>query len=145
MADRIPHPVQVSDRIHASVLRLGVAVLVAYWVDFYTSGRVRTSEEKSYVDFQRSFLIADTYVAVAGVIAAHMMTRGRKEALPVGVAAGSGLTFLGLMDIAYNLQQGKYSERTPEMATEKALNVVSLVLGPLTMVRPWRNRSRFTN
>lgn len=144
MAERLPREVPVGDLVHAWALRVGAASMVSYFVDFFTSGRVRTAEDKAYVDFERSFVLADSYVLVSGLLAAHLMVRGRKEAVPVGVAAGSGLVFLGLMDLAYDVQQRKFSERTPEMAVEKEIVATCLTLGPLTMVRLWMNRSRFT-
>ena len=65
-----------------------------------------------------------------GLLSARYLSRGRPEAVPTGVAAGSALTFLGLMDLAYDLQQGKFDDRTPAMAIEAAIVTISLTLGP---------------
>ncbi len=132
----------LSDRAFAWVLRAGALAISAYWVDFFTRGDVRTSDEAAYVDVERAFLLADAFLVTAGLGAAHYLSRGRPEAVPLGIATGSALTFLGLMDLAYDLQQGKFSDRTPGMATEAAIVATSLTLGPYTMIRTWRARSR---
>ena len=84
-------------------------------------------------------------MAVAYLVAAHLLVRGRMAAVPIGIAAGSAMVFLGLMDTLYNLEHGQYAIRTPEMATETAINVVCLVFGPWTMVRLWGARRRLAD
>lgn len=123
-------------------MRAAAVLTGAYWAEFFTSGRVRTSDDRAYVDFERAFLLADAYMAATYLAAARKLSQGRPEAVGIGVAAGSAMTFLGLMDLAYNLQQGKFAERTPEMMLEAGIVVASLVLGPVTMVRLWRARHR---
>jgi hypothetical protein len=115
---------------------------VAYWVEFFSSGRVRTSEDQAYVDFERAFPLADAYMAAAFLAGAGLLRRGRPAAVPVGIAAGSAMVFLGAMDTLYNLQHGKYRSMTPEMAVETLINAVSFTFGPFTMYRLWKARGR---
>lgn len=130
------------DRVHAGLMRAAAVLTGAYWAEFFTSGRVRTSEDRAYVDFERAFLLADAYMAIAYLAAARRLSQGHPDAVGIGVAAGSAMTFLGLMDLAYDLQQGKFADRTPEMMLEAAIVASSLILGPLTMMRLWRARRR---
>lgn len=130
-----------NDRIHAWLLRIGAAAIVAYWVEFFTTGRNRTSDDEAYLDFEKSFVLADAYVAVMSVAAASLLARGRPGAVPAGVAAGSGLTFLGLMDLTYDLHKKKLGERTAEVRLEKAIIASTLVFGPATMIRLGRRGS----
>ena len=134
--------VSANDRAFAWVLRAGATAISAYWADFFTRGDVRTSADPAYVDFQKAFLLADAFLVATGLLSSHYLSQGRPEAVPTGIAAGSALTFLGLMDLAYDLQQGKFDDRTPEMAIEAAIVTISLTLGPHTMVRMWRARHR---
>jgi hypothetical protein len=131
-----------SDRIFVWIFRGAAAALIAYWVEFFTSGRVRTSDDRSYLDFERAFLLADGYTAAVCLLAGHQLARGRPEAVASGVAAGSAAVFLGCMDLLYDLQHDKFREKTPEMALEKGIVAASLILGPITMVRMWRARRR---
>lgn len=114
----------------------------AYWVEYFTSGKVRSSADPTYVAFENSFPLADGYMAACFLIAARMLRRQQPSAVGWGIAAGSAMVFLGAIDTLYNVQQGKYRERTPEMVVETAINAASWVFGPLTMWRLWRARSR---
>ena len=69
------------------------------------------------------------------------MWRGEPSAVGLDIA-GSATTFLGLVDVLYNLEQGKYRDRSADMAMETAVNVAALTLGPITMARMWRARHR---
>jgi hypothetical protein len=115
---------------------------VAYWIEYFTSGKVRTSDDPAYVDFENAFPLADAYMAASFLAAAWLLRRQRGAAVPVGIAAGSAMVFLGAMDTLYNLEHGKYRTITAEMAGETAINAFSLVFGPLTMVRLWKARHR---
>ena len=137
--------ISAGDRTFAWVLRAGSAAIAAYWVDFFTKGNVRTSQDQAYVDFERAFLLADAFLAATGLISAHYLARGRSEAIPTGIAAGSSLTFLGLMDLAYDLEQGKFSSRSGATVLEAAIVTTSLTLGPYIMVRMWRARHRLND
>lgn len=136
--------VSTGDRIHAGVLLAGAGIWAAFWTEFFTKGRVRTDQSDAYLDFEKSFLLAELYLIGVGLATARFLTRGRPEAVGTGIATGSALVFLGLMDLAYDLQHDKFSEKTPEMAVEKALITICLTLGPITMVRMWKARTRLS-
>ncbi len=123
-------------------MRIVALATIGYWVEFFTSKKVRTSDDPAYVDFQRAFVLADSYMAAAFLLAARRLAKERPEAVPVGIAAGSAMTFLGGMDLLYNLQHNKFADRTPEMAVEGIIVATSLVFGPFTMLRLWRDRRR---
>ncbi len=112
-----------------------------YWAWFVTTG-ARTSEDKGWVEFEKAFPLADAYLSVVAAAAARQMWQGKPSAVGLGIAAGSAVTFLGLMDVLYNLEDGKYHDRSPDMALETAVNVAALTLGPTTMLRMWRARHR---
>ena len=130
------------DRVNAAAIALGlVAGMGGYWAWFVTSG-ARSADDEGWVEFEKAFPLADAYLSVVGAAAARQMWQGKPSAVGLGIAAGSATTFLGLMDLLYNLEHGKYSDRSPDMALETAVNVAALTLGPLTMIRMWRARHR---
>jgi hypothetical protein len=133
------------DRVHAALMRVVAAGTIAYWVAYFGYGAVQTGTDPGYVAFENAFPLADTYMAVAYLVAAHLLVRGRMAAVPIGIAAGSAMVFLGLMDTLYNLEHRQYAIRTPEMVTETAINIVCLVFGPWTMVRLWGARRRLAD
>ncbi len=115
---------------------------VAYWLAYFAAGAVQTADDAVYTGFENAFPLADGYMTVAYVAAALLLLRGRVLAVPVGIAAGSAMVFLGAMDTLFNLEHSKYADMTPEMAVETAINVVCFTFGPWTMVRLWRIRGR---
>lgn len=131
-----------ADRLHAGLMDGVALATIGYWVDYFTRGDVRSGEDRAYVDFENAFPLADGYMAACFLIAARRLRRQKPDAVAWGIAAGSAMVFLGAMDTLYNLQHGKYREKTPEMALEAVINLVSWVFGPVTMWRLWRSRSR---
>jgi hypothetical protein len=131
------------DRVHAALMLLAALGTVAYWTAWFTTGAVRTADDAAYVAFENAFPLADGYMTLCYVVAAVHLLRGRASAVPVGIAAGSAMVFLGLMDTLFNLEHGKYATMTGEMAVETAINVGCLTFGPVTMIRLWNARGRF--
>jgi len=111
-----------------------------YWVLFFATGVVQTSEDPLYLGFERAFPAADAWLGIAAIVCAEGLRRRRGTAVLYGIAAGSAFMYLGLMDMLYDLQHGVYVEFSPEMATEVAIVVCCLVFGPLLMRYVWRHR-----
>lgn len=133
---------RTADRWHAALMRLSGVVTVAYWIEYFSSGKVRTETDRAYVEFENAFPLADGYMAALFLLTAHYLHQRKEEAVPMGIAAGSAMTYLAGMDILYNLEHGKYRSMTPEMAWETLMNVFCVVFGPFTMLRMWGARRR---
>jgi hypothetical protein len=132
-----------ADRVHAIVMLVAALGTLAYWTAYFTAGAVQTSDDAAYVAFENAFPLADAYMATCYVAAAILLLKGRAAAIPIGIAAGSAMVFLGAMDTLFNLEHGKYADMTAEMTVETIINLMCFVLGPVTMIRLWRARSRF--
>jgi hypothetical protein len=132
----------MTDRRHVQLMLVAAAGTVAYWTAWFAGGAVATSGDPCYVAFENAFPAADGYMAAAFVVAALQLRRRGALAVPAGIAAGSAMVFLGLMDTLYNLEHGKYADATVEMALEALINVVCLTFGPYTMWRLWAARTR---
>jgi hypothetical protein len=115
---------------------------LAYWLAYFFAGAVQTADDAAYTGFENAFPLADGYMAIAFVVAALLLRHGHVLAVPVGIAAGSAMVFLGCMDVLFNLEHGKYADMTAEMAVESVINLVCFTFGPFTMVRLWRIRGR---
>lgn len=132
----------LSDRIHSAAMIAAAVITAAFWTDWYTKGTVKASDDPEYTTFEESFPLADAYMALCYVAAGRALWRGAAAAVPWGIAAGSANTFLGLMDLLFDLRRGSFAESTVDAQIEKAIVGASLVFGPLTMVRMWKARSR---
>jgi hypothetical protein len=131
-----------SGRAVGAVLSLTAVATVAYWLVFFTSGEVQSSEDACYLVFERAFPAADGWMAVSCVLAAVGLWRRREWAVLWGVAAGSALIYLGCMDVLYNLENGMYRHLSGAMAGELLINAWCLTVGPFALAYFWRHRGR---
>ena len=122
------------------LLWITVALDVLYWVLFFTTGAVQSSQEASYLVFERSFPAADAWMGLAAALCAVGLRRRRAAAVLWGIAAGSALIYLGLMDTLYNLENGMYASVTAEMAGEIGINLTCFAFGPFLLAYVWRHR-----
>jgi hypothetical protein len=134
-----------SDRAHCAAMVVVAVGTIAYWTAYFATGAVQTADDPVYVGFENAFPLADGYMIACFLLAAALLWRGRADAVPVGIAAGSAMMFLGLMDVLFNLEHAQYAAMTAEMAIETAINAVCLIFGPFTMVRLWRARERLAS
>lgn len=111
-----------------------------YWVLFFATGVVQTSQDLMYLGFERAFPAADAWLGIAAIVCAEGLRRRRGAAVLYGIAAGSAFIYLGLMDMLYDLEHGVYTQLSPEMATEVAIVICCFVFGPLLMRYVWRHR-----
>jgi hypothetical protein len=127
-------------RAVAAMLWLSVVADVLYWTTFFTSGAVQTSSEAAYIAFERAFPAADAWLALAAAASALLLPRRDPRALLWGLIAGSSFVYLGLLDVLYNLENGKYASIDGAMAAEIVINLFSLSFGPFLIVYVWRHR-----
>jgi hypothetical protein len=126
-------------RLLSAIYGIGTASNIAYWVAF-AAGPARTDESEEYIDFERSFPLADAYLAAMSGTASIACWRGDRRALPVGLMASSASIYLGCLDVLYNLRHGKYRDLDAAMGAEVAINAASLGLGAFTAWALWRWR-----
>jgi hypothetical protein len=128
---------------------VGVAVLLAvtaagtltYWIAFFAGGRALHADERDvYFAFEHAFPAADLWMAGVAAIAAVALWQGRAAAVLFGIAAGSALVFLGLLDVLFDVEQRLYARASAAMAVEAVINVYCLTVGPFLMRWFWRRR-----
>ena len=130
----------VARRVTIGLLWLGAAAIVAYWTSFFLGGDVQASADACYLVFERSFPLPDGFVALCAVLAAEGLRRRSAAGVLWALLTAGGFFFLGLIDVAYNLDNGMYALRTPEMAIEAAINVACLTLAVWLSAFCWRYR-----
>jgi len=121
-------------------LWVAAALDLLYWVLFFTTSEVQSSQDTVYLGFERAFPAADAWLGIASVVCAEGLRRRRAWAVFYGIAAGSAFVYLGLMDLLYDLEHGMYVQASPETATEMAIVIACFVFGPLLMRYVWRHR-----
>ena len=121
-------------------LWVAAALDLLYWLLFFATGVVQTSQDPVYLGFERAFPAADAWLAVAAIVCAEGLRRRRAWAVLYGIAAGSAFIYLGLMDLLYDLEHGVYVQPSPDTATEMAIVVCCFVFGPFLVRYVWRHR-----
>jgi hypothetical protein len=111
-----------------------------YWVLFFSTGEVQSSQDAVYLGFEQAFPAADAWLGIAAVACAEGLRRRRAWAVLYGIAAGSAFIYLGLMDTLYNLQHGMYLHLDGAKLGEIAINVACFSFGPFLMWYVWRHR-----
>ena len=117
--------------VHSMLLLLIPVCMIYYWVDFYMKGGVQVVSDESYIKFQKAFVAADSWAAVCAVVGAIGLLTEQTYGMIFAIVTGSSLIFLGLMDIAFNIQNNLYHliRSSGQMKFEVLLNLFSLGLG----------------
>jgi hypothetical protein len=115
---------------------LSAICCIYYWIDFYTRGEVQVVNEDWYVKFQKAFTIADLWMTISAIIGAIGLLMGQTYGLLFALLAAASLIFLGLMDVAFNIQNNLYRlvGTSNQMKFEVFLNLWALGLGITTIV-----------
>jgi len=135
-----------TDRILGSLLLLGAAVTIAYWVNYFVAGDVRVVPDLWYTAFEDAFPVADGWMSVCLIGAGLGLWRGQRSAPFFGLMAGSALLYLAGLDITFNVERGLYAllPASGPMVTEALINVASLALGVTTVAMCWRRALAMT-
>jgi hypothetical protein len=124
----------------AAIYATGALGNAAYWAGFL-AGPARTEESEGYLDFERSFPLADAYLAAMSGGAALACWRGEERGLLLGLMASSASIYLGCMDVLYNVRHGKYRHPGGAMGVEVVINATTLGLGAFTARELWARRA----
>jgi len=129
--------------VFAGVVTLFALGTIAFWAVFFTAGFVSASDRPAYLEHEKSFPLADSYAVVCAFLCVVGLIKRKSWAVLFGVAAGSGIIFLGLMDTLYALEQGLiYDLSFPSIETF-LICLICLVLGPVMIIYMWWNREYF--
>ena len=137
MHDRLPGAGAV-----ATVMVLTALGTAAFWIGFFAGGEaLHSSTTDVYRGFEHAFPVADAWMAAWALAAGVGLALRRPWAALAGIAAGSSLVFLGLIDTTFDVEQGLYGTRSAAMAVETFINVFCLTVGPLAVWWFWRYRA----
>lgn len=122
-----------------ALLIIGAIVTELYWWSYFSGGDVMASHERWYTAFESSFPAADSWMALCMAAAGLGFATRRSWAQPVGLMAGSALTYLAAMDITFNLENGMYALAATNAAVkfEVFINVATALLGAWTLFASW--------
>jgi len=119
-----------------AILQIILAVvIVGFWIFFFKVENKDPEKEEWYLKHERSFPLPDLgLIAVCLLVAATGLLIGERFGIFFTIVAGGGLMFLGLIDFAFNLQNGLF--KTKDMDAYMSIGIVSIVLimGVLSLI-----------
>jgi hypothetical protein len=124
----------------AAVLWVAAAVVICYWVAWFTHRSLVASEAlPAYQQFEDAFPLADAWLVVC-LVGAAVTVRARRPSALLFLLAGSGAgLYLFCMDVLYDLQHGIWGKGANGLV-ELAVNIVTLVLSVGVLRFTWRHR-----
>jgi len=124
-----------------AVLQIILAVgIVGFWIFFFLVENKDPEKKEWYLKHEKSFPLPDLgLITVCLLIAATGLLIGERYGIFFTIVAGGGLMFLGLIDLAFNLQNGFF--KTKDMDAYMSIGIVSIVLimGVLSLIYGYIN------
>jgi len=126
-------------KVLSGLLALTGLGTAAFWVLFF-AGRMDATETEQDEAFERAFPLADSWMIACALTAAKNLPRMNRKGFFAGFAAAGALLFLGLMDILYSLENGKYWPLTSDRAQMLVIHAWTAALGAASALVLWRHR-----
>ena len=120
------------------------AAVSLFWITWFVyPGFIQSKspgdpQYEMYTIFERSFIVADSWLAISSLVGAVGVWRGKRWGYLFLLLAGSSAIFLGLMDLVFDLQNSMFFPTTFEVLIEIVIIVLLLILGPLIVLKTWR-------
>jgi hypothetical protein len=144
-----------SDTGLACLLIAGAALIVLYWIFFFTTDltlpdfvRQAPSSVRSqaYLAFERSFPAADGFVATCLALSGALLFRESPLAVLFGLLGAGGLMFLAAIDTLFNVENGLYglglATGDAGLALEAVINLACFASAVFTGWRLWTHPLR---
>ena len=124
-----------------AVLQIILAIGIGgFWIFFFMVENKNPEKEEWYLKHERSFPLPDLgLISVCLIVAAAGLLSGERFGIFFTIVSGGGLIFLGLIDLAFNLQNGLF--KTKNMDAYMSIGIVSIVLvmGILSLIYGYIN------
>ena len=118
------------------IFQILIAVgIIGFWISFFKGDNSNMSEVE--LKHEKSFPLPDLgWVAPTNIIAAIGLLTGQSFGFLFSVIAGSGMMFLGLIDLAFLLQNEGFDPKRRGFDAYVSMVIVSLmlILGPIFII-----------
>ena len=108
----------------AVLLIITALFTIYYWADFYLRGGAQVIKEDWYMKFEKSFPIADLWMAACSLLGAVGLLTEQPYGSFFSLLATGSLIFLALMDITFNLENNLYPSWLPQVVRTRDKCVV---------------------
>jgi hypothetical protein len=128
-----------------AILQIIIAIgLIGFWTMFYITEYKNKDRKMSEVEFKHelSFPLPDLgWVLPNLIISSIGLLLSESFGYFFSITAASGMMFLGLIDLAFNLQNGGFNIKKHGFDAYMSIFIVSimLILGPIFLIFGWFN------
>jgi len=119
----------------------GIATAV-FWIMFFT-GKMKAAENEQDEAHERSFPLADSWMIAWACAAAVNILKQNRKGFFAGATAAGAMTFLGLMDVLYSLENGKYWPLDGDRVQMLIIHLWAVTLGVTSLKVLWKHRDSF--
>ena len=110
--------------------------LILFWIGFFTVGLAPENPPACYFAYEHSFPLPDIILALVLIAGGVLNLKGNPRGAILLIAGGGALTFLGVLDFSFNIQNGMYSISTLDLVLNAFINLWSVVFGVVLAVSP---------
>ncbi len=114
--------------------------IILFWVAFFTIGLAPENPPACYLAYEHSFPLPDAVLSAGLIITGFLTLRNEKKCIWLLAPAG-GLIFLGLVDFAFNVQNGMYMISVADGILNAFINLWCVALG-IAIILGIKNRVR---
>ncbi len=133
-----------NDRMINSIMAILQILLgfgfVGFWVIFYFTEYQNPKMEETAFTHEKSFPLPDLgWIMPCLFIAGFGLLLEQKFGFFFSALAGSGMMFLGLIDLAYDIQNDVFKKREFSTYMGILIILIMLIFGPICIIFAWLN------
>ncbi len=119
------------------ILGLGI---IGFWIYFYLVENKDPEKTEVYLKHEKSFPLPDLgWIVPCLFIAAIGLLTEQNFGIYFTIAAGSGMMFLGLIDLAFDLQHGLFKTKDMEAYFNITIVSITLIFAVIFLIYGWLN------
>lgn len=111
--------------------------LILFWITFFTVGLAPETPPQCYFAYERAFPLPDTCLALLLLTSGILLLKHNQLGKVLSLVAAGALTFLGLLDFSFNLQNGVYTISAIDLMLNAFINAWCVAFGFFVI---WRCR-----
>jgi len=116
---------------------VGIAI-IGFWIYFFAVEYKDPEQKRWYIIYERTFPLPDIgWITPCLFIGAYGLITGQNFGIFFTIAAGSSMMFLGLIDIAFSIQNGMFKMKDFKAYLNITVVSLSLIFAIIFTVYGW--------
>jgi hypothetical protein len=123
---------EINFRLIASLQIITAVGLILFWIAFFTVGMAPDNPPACYFAYEHSFPLPDGLLAVLLLVTGILMIKNSPLGGKLTLVAAGALIFLGVLDFAFNIQNGVYKASILDLVINAFINLWCVGFGLVT-------------